>query len=143
MAREFLVQHWALFGALGMLAVVGLQVILSGVAQSSSGQLRRAVSDKQEQDRIARKARAVTAKAEARLDALLKRSDKVRPSALQECKEALQDARALQKIAEDKLLIAENPVRRVIHEEFPPVRQEKLRARYLPHVARDRRPCSF
>jgi hypothetical protein len=143
MAREILVQHWALFGALGMLAVVGLQLILSGAARSSSGQLRRAVSDKQEQDRIARKARAVTAKAEARLDELLKRSDKVKPSALQECKEALQDARALQKIAEDKLLIAENHVRRVIHEEFPPVRQEKLRARYLPQVARDRRPFSF
>lgn len=143
MAREFLVQHWALLGAFGLLGVVGLQLFLSGIAHSASGQLRQAVSDKLEQERIARKASAVTAKAEARLDGMLKKSDRVKPSALQECKEALQDARALQKIAEDKLLVAENHVRRVIHEEFPPLRQEKLRARYLPPMERDRRPFSF
>lgn len=136
-------QHWPLVIAAVLIAMVALQLLWHGAARSPSGQLRRAVSDRVEQARIAGKARVTTDKAEARLDALLRKSEKVKPSALQACKEALQDARALQKIADDKLLIAENHVRRVIHEEFPPVRQEKLRSRYLPETVKDRRPFSF
>jgi hypothetical protein len=136
-------QHWPLAVATVLITAVAMQLAWHSVARSASGQLRRALGERQEQARISGKARATTAKLEARLDAMLKKSEKVKPSALQECKEALQDARALQNIAEDKLLIAENHVRRVIHEEFPPVRQPKLRARYLPEVTQDRRPFSF
>ena len=143
MTREVLMHHWPLLVACVLLAVVVLQLVWQGAARSAPGQLRRAVTERQAQARIAGKARAATVKVEGRLDAMLKKSDKVKPSALQECKEALQDARALQKIAEDQLMIAENHVRRVIHEEFPPNRQERLRAKYLPEVVKDRRPFSF
>ena len=68
---------------------------------------------------------------------------KVKPRLLQEAKDALQDARALEKIAGDKVLIAANHVRRVIHEEFPPSRQQKLRARYLPGEEQNEGPFSF
>lgn len=82
-------------------------------------------------------------RAESRLDRMLQKAEKIRPSELQAAKEALQDARALQKIAEDRLMVAENHVRRIIHEEFPPVKQQKLRARYLPEALPERRPFSF
>lgn len=143
MSREIFMQHWPLLIAFGLIAAVALQVLSYGVAKSASGQLRRALSEKLVQARLARKARTTTGKVEAKLDAMLKKSEKVKPSALQKCKDTLQDARALQKIAEDKLLIAENHVRRVIHEEFPPVKQEKLRARHLPDISVERRPFSF
>jgi hypothetical protein len=138
-----LMQHWPLAIATMLITAVAMQLVWHSLARSASGQLRRALGERQEQATLAGKARATTGKVEARLDAMLKKSAKVKPRALQECKEALQDARALQKIAEDKLLIAENHVRRVIHEEFPPVKQQKLRARFLPEAAPDRRPFSF
>jgi hypothetical protein len=97
----------------------------------------------QEQRRAAAIAEDATVKAEVRLDSLQQAREKVRPSYLQEAKEALQDARALQKIADDRLLVAENHVRRIILEEFPPIKQHKLRLRYLPADARDPRPFSF
>lgn len=143
MAREFFMQHWPILVASALAAAVVMQLAWQGVGRSASGQLRRVVHEKHEQARIAGKAKATTARVESKLDALLKKSERVKPSVLQECKEALQDARALQKIAEDKLMIAENHVRRVIHEEFPPNRQEQLRLKYLPEVARDKRPFSF
>ena len=70
-------------------------------------------------------------------------ADRAKPRHLQEAKEALQDARTLAKIANDKILIAENHVRRVIVEEFPPVRHEAMRQKYLPDAARDKRPFTF
>ena len=65
------------------------------------------------------------------------------PMLVQEARDALQDARALQKIADDRLLVAENQVRRIIVEEFPPIKQLRLRRRYLPADVRDPRPFSF
>jgi len=55
----------------------------------------------------------------------------------------VEDAKMLAKIANDKVLIAENHVRRVIHEEYPPVKQERLRKKYLPAQAADKRRFSF
>jgi hypothetical protein len=143
MESEFLVSHWGLLAASLLLIAATLHIALSGWQRSASGQLRQALATMQEQRRVAAKAADVTEKAESRLDSLRQSRDKVRPSYLQEAKEALQDARALQKIADDRLLVAENHVRRIILEEFPPVKQYKLRNRYLPADARDPRPFSF
>ena len=71
------------------------------------------------------------------------RAGSIRPSSLQEAREKLEDAGALLKIARDRLMVAENQVRRVIFEEFPPARQESLRARYLPQDVVDKRPFTF
>jgi hypothetical protein len=143
MSRELLIQHWALVTAAGPLAAVALYALLQGIGKSSFRQLQRSLLERDKQAKAAAKARAATGKTESRLDDLLKKSDRVKPRQLQEAKDALQDSRALQKIAEDKLLIAENHVRRIIHEEFPPVKQPRLRDRYLPEPNKTRRPFSF
>ncbi len=143
MDNEFLIRHWGLLAAALLLIAAALHIALSGWQRSASGKLRHALAAMQEQRRVALKAGDATEKAEFRLDKLLQSRDKVRPSDLQEAKEALQDARALQKIADDRLLVTENHVRQIILEEFPPVRQYKLRSRYLPADARDSRPFSF
>ena len=56
----------------------------------------------------------------------------MKPRRLEEAAGAVQDAEALLKIAGDKVLIAENHVRRIIVEEFPPKHHERMRSRYLP-----------
>jgi hypothetical protein len=143
MDNQFLIQHWGLLAGSLLLIAATLHIALSGWQHSASGQLRHALATMQEQRQVAANAERVTMKAESRLDSLRQSSDKVRPSYLQEAKEALQDARALQKIADDQLLVAENHVRRIILEEFPPIKQHKLRSRYLPADLRDPRPFSF
>jgi biopolymer transport protein ExbB/TolQ len=143
MESEFLVRHWGLLAASVLLVAVALNIAVLLWQRSASGQLRHALSAMQEQRQVAAKAADATDKAEARLDRLRQSLDKVRPSHLQEARDGLQDARALQKIADDKLLVAENQLRRIIHEEFPPVKQHKLRIRYLPSDLRDPRPFSF
>lgn len=79
----------------------------------------------------------------ARVSKLSAREGTTRPRHLQEAKEAAEDAKSLEKIANDKVQVAANHVRRVIHEEFPPVRQQQLRERYLPQDIQDDRPCTL
>jgi exonuclease VII small subunit len=143
MSSDFLVRNWALLAASGILLAVALNLLFQRVHGSASGQLRRAIGALRQQAELAKTAKSAADKAESRLDDLLQKSAKIPPSRVQEAKGFLQDARALQKIADDKLLIAENHVRRIIHEEFPPEKHERLRNRYLPPSLRDNRPFSF
>jgi len=143
MDSEILLRHWGLLAATVLLVAVALNIALLLWQRSPSGQLRRALAVMQVQRRAAARAADVTDKAEARLDKLMQTRETVRPASLQEARDALQDARALQKIADDKVLIAENHSRRIILEEFPPVKQHKLRMRYFPADVRDPRPFSF
>ena len=82
-------------------------------------------------------------RAKARLEGLAGRSESVKPVRLQEARDALQDAEALLKIARDHVLIAENHVRKIIVEEFPPKHHERLRRRCLPGEDDDSKPFSF
>ena len=45
--------------------------------------------------------------------------------------------------SDDKVLIAQNHVRKIILEEFPPKRHESLRAKILPDAALDKRPFTI
>jgi hypothetical protein len=113
------------------------------IRTSARGQLRRARRALDfERDRL-RKAAAVTDKAERQKARLMRHVDRVKPRVLNESNEALADAKALAKIAGDRVLIAENQLRRVILEEFPPTQHEKLRNRYLPEASRDKKPFTF
>jgi len=79
-----------------------------------------------------------------RVSTLERRADVVIPRVLQDTHEKLEDASALKKIAHDQLLVAANHVRRVILEEYPPAKQARLRARYLPEDdAVEKRPFTF
>jgi hypothetical protein len=135
--------HWALIAA----SATGLVLLIIAARQfirtSARGQLRRTRRALDfERDRL-RKATAVMDKAERQKARLMRHVDRVKPRVLKESNEALADAKALAKIAGDRVLIAENQLRRVILEEFPPTQHEKLRNRYLPEASRDKRPFTF
>lgn len=143
MNANFVAGNWALIAAAGFLAPVVFLVVVQLAGRSAAGQLRNTRADlADERQRLAR-ATSATRRAEAKVDRLSKKSDKVKPRVLQEARESLADARELEKIAGDRVMVAANHVRRVIHEEFPPAKQDRLRKKCLPTAAPRRMPFSF
>jgi septal ring factor EnvC (AmiA/AmiB activator) len=143
MAFAFLEQYWALVAA----SVVAWAVFLFAgwrVWQDSArGRLRSARRALRDKYRAAQKQRKAVQKLSALLEDLEAKAGSVKPRRLRETAEAVQDAEALLKIAGDQVLVAENHVRKIIVEEFPPNRHERMRSRYLPGETQDGKPFSF
>lgn len=143
MNLETLQSNWAAWLALGAVVVGIIAIAPKLIARSSRSKLNRVVADMKKARKELRKTNRKAARAARKLGKLETRADRVKPRVLQEAKNALDDAKALQKILGDKVLVTENHVRRVIHDEFPPSDHERLRSRYLPQDVRDKRPFSF
>ena len=140
---NILKSNWALAAAAVIGFIIIVLVVIQLIKRSAGGQLRRTMRSLTKARQDEAKAMKAVEKAEYVAKRLHDNADRAKPRHLQEAKEALQDARTLAKIANDKILIAENHVRRVIVEEFPPVRHEAMRQKYLPDAARDQRPFTF
>ena len=136
-------QHWALVGASVLGTAVLLFVLWRAWLDSPRGRLAAARRHLQAALGTARKQQKKAQSLANRLDHLEATSDSVKPVRLREAAEAVQDAEALLKIATDQVLIAENRVRKIIVEEFPPKRHEHMRSRYLSEERADGRPFSF
>jgi hypothetical protein len=143
MTLSFLEQHWALVSA----SIVGTAVLLfvawRAWLDSPHGRLGIARRHLRDKCLAQAKQRKALQRLSSRLDHLETRADAVKPRALREAAEAVQDAEALLKIAADQVLIAENHVRKIIVEEFPPNRHERMRGRFLPGEREDGKPFSF
>ena len=136
-------QHWALIGAAGLGAIVLLFAGWRAWLDSSRGRLRAARRRLLRKRREAVKCLRAGERAKARLEGLVGRSESVKPVRLQEARDVLQDAEGLLRIARDQVLIAENHVRKIIVEEFPPKHHERLRRRCLPGEGDGGKPFSF
>jgi len=143
MNDAYLANNWALVIAVVVASLAAIIVVAALLRRSARGQLKRVRADLRKALARHRKATRVVEKCHRRLVKLDTNAEKVKPRLLQEAKDALDDARALEKIANDQVLIAGNHVRRVIHEEFPPSKQQKLRDRYLPDAEQDKGPFTF
>lgn len=143
MNPDVLRQNWGLAVAALLLAAVGVVVIAALYRRSAHGQLRGRAKDLRAARRRQARAKRAVAAAEARLAKLEARAARVKPRLLTEAKEAVEDARALEKIVGDRVLVAANHLRRVIFEEYPPARHAALRARYLPDDKRETKPFTF
>lgn len=143
MMSEYLVQHWALLGAGVIAAGVALFVFVRLVQDSTRGRLASAVAELRDKEKDARKAARRVSKATTRLAKLKGRAGTTKPRVIDEAQGGLEDARALQKIADDQVLIARNDVRQIIVAEFPPRRQEVLRRRLLPQDSRADAPFTM
>jgi hypothetical protein len=143
MNAEELRTHWALLLA----SITGLVLLLAAavhfVQNSGRGQLRRMQRALQQERCRLEKAKAAVEKAERQKARLMQNAESVKPRLLRESAEACEDAKALARIAVDRVLVAENHVRRVILEEFPPAQHERLRSRYLPDTPQKKRPFTF
>ncbi|MDJ0699231.1 MAG: hypothetical protein QNJ07_05195 [Woeseiaceae bacterium] len=140
---ELVREHWALVAASVLLTALVLQAIFAAVGRSAGAHLRRGLQELEQKRRAARAARRRADRARRRCARLEAKAASVRPIRLEEARAALSDSEALLKIAHDQVLVAENQVRRVIVEQFPPAKQEKLRARHKVSAAPSDKPFTF
>ena len=143
MMPAFLQQHWALLGA----GIVGGAALMFAAwrawLDSPWGRLAAARRRLHSARVEARRRQKTLQHLSARLAGLEKKADSVKPRRLEDTAGAVQDAGALLKIAGDQVLIAENCVRKIIVEEFPPKRHERMRSRYLSRERQHGKPFSF
>ena len=140
---DVLKNNWALIVAAIIGSIIIVIIVIQLIKRSAGGQLRQTLKTLAKARQDEGKAGKSVEKAERIVRRLHENADRAKPRHLQEAKDALQDARALAKIANDKILIAENHVRRVILEEFPPIKHDAMREKYLPNAARDQKPFTF
>lgn len=143
MLLEYLAKYWALVAASVLGTGVMLFVAFRAYQDSAKGRLQAKARQLRVREQGAWAARKAVDKAVACLDRLRAKADSARPRRVQEASEALEDARALQKIADDQVLIARNHVRKIILEEYPPKRHEAMRTRYLGQDAGDQKPFTM
>lgn len=143
MDTDLLTNHWALLGAAVPAMIVLIFVLRVLFGRTAHGQLRHVLHGYREAQKTLAEAGKTSEKCRKRVESLTSKAGETKPRILQEAREAAEDAKSLEKIAGDKLLVTANHVRRVIHEEFPPVRQQKLRNKYLPQDNDDGRPYAF
>lgn len=143
MTLEYAIKNWALLAAAVLAAAVLLFVLYRIYQDSVLGRLHSAVSLLARREREARNTRKAVARAAAKGERLRARSDSVKPRHCREASETLEDARALQKIAEDQILIAQNHVRQLIIDEFPPKKQSALCSKYLPELPQETKPFTM
>jgi hypothetical protein len=131
MTLEFLSRNWALLIASVLGGSLLLFVLWRLWLQSPRGRLNEARKHLRVRVRESTRAERALRRGSRALASLEERAASIRPSRLEAAREAVEDARALAKIAHDQVLIAENLIREVIVEEFPPRQHESLRRRYL------------
>ena len=136
MNLEFLTRHWALMLAGVLAAVITLFLVFRAWSDSAGGQLRAMQNALRHRRQDLSRQEKRADKAEERLARLRARADSVKPRHLHEAAEALEDATALAKIANDQVMIAETRLRELILEEFPQNQHTALRARYFDDESR-------
>ncbi len=143
MTLELVIRNWALVGASVLGTAVLLFVLFRVYQDSGRGRLGARVRELRSCEQEAVRAHRAAEKAAGRLARLRARAASVKPRLVQEAEGALEDARALHKIAEDKVLIARNHVRKLIVEEYPPTRHDVLRRRLLPSDEPEGKPFTM
>jgi hypothetical protein len=131
MTVDYLTQNWALVTASVLGTAILLFILFRAYQDSARGRLQANARQLRRREQDARSAAKGVDKAVARLDRLRVKADSTKPRLIQEASEALEDARALQKLADDQVLVSRNHVRTLILAEYPPKRHEALRKRYL------------
>ena len=143
MTLEFVTRNWSLVAASVLITAIAMFVLFRVYTDSARGQLRARLRALKARYQAVDKADAAVLRCERKLARLGERVASVKPRHVEEAREALEDARALLKIATDQVLIAENHVRTIIVEEFPPNRQDALRHKYLRNGEGQGKPFTF
>lgn len=135
MTLAMLKPYWAPLLALALALMVALVIAVRSVAGSSGSLLAAASARLRQCQREARKAERRCVRMRRRFEGLKARRDAVKPRVLEAAEGAYADAEALLKIRGDQVLVAQNQLRTVIVQEYPPDRHDAMRNRYLPGLA--------
>ncbi len=131
MTLEYLTQNWALAIASVLGTAVLLFVIYRVLQDSARGRLQEMVRQLRRREKDDKAARRAADKALAKLEQLQARADSVKPRQVQAAREALEEAREIQKLVDDQVLIARHDVRTLILQEYAPKRHAAMRKKYL------------
>lgn len=131
MTPETLQRNWTLVVAIVIMIPVAIAVVRQVLADTRQGRLKAKAAVLE----AARKQRSACIKKVEilgeKLNALVERSDRVRPTRIDSAKAALSEAISDAKTADDQRLIAETQLRQFILDEFAPDRHEALQKRFL------------
>ena len=130
MTPDWLVQHWALVAAVATATAALVVVAVRLWLRSRAARLGRALRQRRRRELELQKAARSARRIARSLRRLEEKAGKIAPKRLSEAEGRAQDARRLYEIAADQLLVAENHVRKIIVEEFPPGQHETLRRRH-------------
>jgi hypothetical protein len=143
MTTDYLVRNWALVIASVLGTAILLFVLFRVFQDSARGRLGTTIRQLRQREAAATNARKAVDKAAAYLSRLRENAASVKPRHVEEASGALEDAQALQKIAEDQVLVARNHLRKLILEEYPPNRHETMRDKYLGRESADKKPFTL
>ncbi len=128
---------------LGIFLAVAVIVILPNLMPTARGRLNKQRRELRHRLYQHGEAQRAANRAQKKFESLNARAAKVKPMLLRECEETAEDLQTMAGHAKDKVLVAENHVRRVILDEFPPAEQPKLVEKYLPEVDPKTTPFGF
>ena len=134
------IDYTLLLVGLGIFLTVGLAVILPNLVPTSRGRLNKQRRELRHRVYQVSQAQRTADKATKKFESLNARASKVKPRVLRECEATAEDMRRMLVHAKDKVLVAENHVRIIILDEFPPAEQPKLVEKYLSNVDENAMP---
>lgn len=143
MSYELLRPYWALLIASVLGTAIFLFVIYRAYQDSAAGRLQSLAQALRRREQAAKGAAKAVTRLQARLGRMRTKTDSIKPRHAQEATDALLDAQALAKIADDQVLVARNLVRKHILEEYPPKRHAALRDKYLGIEAGQQTPFTM
>jgi hypothetical protein len=143
MNETWIREHWALVGAVAAAGVAALIILVSLLARSRRGRMTALGRQHGRERRALLVAESRYVKARQRLERLERKIERVPPRRLEEARGALTDARRLVEIRFGALQVAENRLRTIITEEYPPKRHDALRRRYGVAEHAENRPFTF
>ena len=135
--------HWLLIIGLALLLAVVVLVILPNSLPTPRGALNRQRRELRFRLAEHRQAARVAARALRQAKKLSNVRDRTAPAAFDEAQALARDKQTLLEHAADRVMVAENHVRRVILEQFPPRDHEKLLARYVSAAGDKSLPFRF
>ena len=143
MSEAWIRGHWALLGAGAAILAVLVVLLVTAYRGSRRGRLAGLVRQRKKERRALAAAVTAEKRAKGRVERLEKKAQRVAPRTLDEARGALSDARRLVEVRAGALQVAENHLRKIILEEFPPGRHDGLRRRYGVSEQPGNRPFTF
>lgn len=117
---------------LGIFTSVAIVVVLPHLLPGAMGLLYRQRRELRFRQYEYARALSDAEKARRKFESLNGRSQHVRPALLHEARETALDCRTMAGHAKDKVMVAENHLRKTIMEQYPPAVQPRMIEKYLP-----------
>lgn len=117
---------------LGIFLGISVGVILPNILPTPRGRLNRQSRELRHRLYELKHAEKLAAKANRTYVKMKQQADRVQPNKLREAEVMAEDRKTMLGHAKDKVMAAQNHVRNVVLNEYPPVYQESLLRKYLP-----------